>query len=251
MGVSVEVCWPHAPQQKGAVENLVGWVKGAFFKVRRFQNRADLEAQLVAWHHEANVERPSRATGVPPSQRIDAERDCLRDLKVQPEALAVRRPFHVGPTAMVSLDGSQYSMPPGAAGFSGTAYLYPDRIRFEAGRHEAEHPRASGPGHKSDLPEHRAARLAAVSGRRGKQYKRQDLLDMGEISMHLIGEIVHRHPTAWWTEIDTLHELLQTYGDSLLRLAMHMAVAAEDFSAEAVTHQLVLAATGRQGGTSC
>jgi hypothetical protein len=30
-----------------------------------------------------------------------------------------------------------------------------------------------------------------------------------------------------------------------------MAVASDDFSAEAVTNQLILAATGRQGGVSC
>lgn len=252
MGVGVEVCWPHAPQQKGAVENLVGWVKGSFFKVRRFVDRADLEAQLEAWHHEANVERPSRATGVAPAERMEAEKARLRALKVQPQDLAVRRPVRVGPTAMVSLDGSQYSMPPEAAGLSGTAFLFPERVRFEAGRHRVEHPRAGRPGRKSELPEHRAARLAAVSGRRGKQYlKRQDLLDMGEVALVLICEIVHRRPRDWWSEIDALHELLQAHGDGSLKLAMHMAVATGGYSAEAVTNQLVAAAIGCQGRPSC
>jgi transposase len=44
-----ELCWPRAGQQKGAVENLVGWVKGSFFKCRRFHDRADLETQLAQW----------------------------------------------------------------------------------------------------------------------------------------------------------------------------------------------------------
>lgn len=249
MGVGVEVCWPHAPWQKGAVENLVGWVKGSFFKVRRFQDRADLEAQLLAWHHEVNVERPSRATGVPPAERMEAERARLRPLKVQPQDLAVRRQIHVGPTAMVSLDGSQYSMSPDAAGFSGTAFLYPEYIRFEAGRYTAKHLRAAESGTRSDLPEHRAARLASVNGRRGKQYlKRQDLLDLGEVSMTLLGEIVHRHPREWWGEVDALHELLQTFGDGMLKLAMHSAVAAGQFSSNAVMAQLssVAISTGRR-----
>lgn len=30
LGLGIEVCWPHAPQQKGAVENPVGWVKDSF-----------------------------------------------------------------------------------------------------------------------------------------------------------------------------------------------------------------------------
>lgn len=252
MGVGAEVCWPHAPRQKGAVENLVGWVKGSFFKVRRFQDRSDLEAQLGEWHHEVNVERPSRATGVPPITRMPAERARLRPLKVQPAKLAVRRPIHIGPTAMVSFEGSQYSMPPEACGFTGTAFVYPDRVRFQAGRFSAEHGRASGPGEKLVLPEHRAARLAAVNGRRGKQYlKRQDLLDIGEIAMILIGELVHMRPKSWWQEVDQLHDLLQTHGDGLLRLAMHMAVAAGDFSADAVAVQLTASAQGTTGAARC
>ena len=36
LGLGVELCWPHSPQQKGSIENLVKWVKGSFFKQRRF-----------------------------------------------------------------------------------------------------------------------------------------------------------------------------------------------------------------------
>ena len=41
LGLGVEVCWPYRPQEKGSVENLVGWVKGSFFKQRRFLDRED------------------------------------------------------------------------------------------------------------------------------------------------------------------------------------------------------------------
>ena len=70
LGLGVELCWPHSPEQKGAVENLVGWVKGSFFKQRRFLDEEDLARQLAEWHVEANTQRPSRATGVTPEARI-------------------------------------------------------------------------------------------------------------------------------------------------------------------------------------
>lgn len=70
LGLGVEVCWPRRGNQKGAVENLVGWVKGSFFKQRRFLDEADLLAQLAAWKEEANTQRPSRATGVTPATRM-------------------------------------------------------------------------------------------------------------------------------------------------------------------------------------
>jgi transposase len=74
LGLGVEVCWPYRAQEKGAVENLVGWVKGSFFKQRRFLDREDLERQLHEWLVETNTVRPSRATGVPPAMRIAEER---------------------------------------------------------------------------------------------------------------------------------------------------------------------------------
>ncbi len=63
LGLGVEVCWPYRPQEKGSIENLVGWVKGSFFKQRRFLDRADLERQLHEWLTMAKTVRPARATG--------------------------------------------------------------------------------------------------------------------------------------------------------------------------------------------
>jgi len=67
LGIGVEVCWPYRAQENGSVQNLVGFVKGSFFKQRRFHNLADLEAQLSEWHHEVNDERPCRTTEVTPA----------------------------------------------------------------------------------------------------------------------------------------------------------------------------------------
>lgn len=49
LSVGIELCWPASPWQKGAVENLVGWVKGSFFKQRRFVDDEDRLQQLAEW----------------------------------------------------------------------------------------------------------------------------------------------------------------------------------------------------------
>lgn len=233
------------------MENLVGWVKGSFFKCRQFHDRDDLEAQLDAWHTEVNEERPCRATNEVPAIRMVTERARLRPLKVGPDELAIRQPILIGPTATVSLHGAQYSMPPEAAGFAGTAWLYPEQVRFVAGRHSATHPRLIS-GDKSVLPEHRAQRLAKLSGRRGKRYlMRQHVLDIGDVALTLLDEIVHRRPTRWFEDVDILHDLLQAFGDGPLRLAMHMAVAQGDFSADAVAKHLASTAHHAQEGQPC
>src|SRR6202048_3849563 len=92
MGVGVELCWPYRAQQKGSVENLVGFVKSSLFKVRRFHDEEDLRRQLRAWHEEVNEERPCRATGIIPGLRLAEEAPRLRTLKVQPDQLALRIP---------------------------------------------------------------------------------------------------------------------------------------------------------------
>lgn len=220
-----ELCAPRRANQKGSVENLVGWVKGSFFKVRRFQDREDLERQLAEWHHEVNERRPSRATGVIPAERMKAERERLRPLAIPPAEYALRFPILVGPTGTVRHDGISYSMPPESIGFTGTLYLYVDRVRIEAGRYRAAHDRDPDGRPDRFLPGHRAAMLATVSGHRAKLYfKRQQLLGLGVDAEALLTEIVHRHPRTWYGEVEILFDLLQSFGEDRLYEAMQSAV---------------------------
>src|SRR6185503_13212463 len=158
-----ELCWPRSGQQKGAVENLVGWVKGSFFKCRRFHDRADLEAQLAQWLREVNTGRPSRATGIIPAVRLEQERRRLRPLPIAPAAYALTIPVVVTARARVVYDGREYSMPPETIGQPATLQLYRDHVELVTRtglriRHAGRLPR----GQVSLLPEHRAAMLGAV-----------------------------------------------------------------------------------------
>jgi transposase len=232
MGVGVELCWPYCAQQKGSVENLVGFVKSSFFKVRRFHDEEDLQQQLEEWHHEVNEQRPCRATGVIPALRLQEEAPRLRALKVQPGDLALRIPVYVGPTGTVLHEGHAYSMPPEAISMPGTLYLYRERVRVVAGRYEAVHPRKFAPQESSSLAEHRAAMVAAVSGKRGKRYlKRQQLLELGEPAIRYLTEIVHRRPQHWYQDIDRLHQILQSHGAEVLRRAMEDGLREQVFGA--------------------
>ncbi len=238
-GIGVEVCWPYRPQEKGSVENLVGWVKGSFFKQRRFLDREDLERQLRAWLTEANTVRPCRATGLPPAARMPEERARLRPLKIAPADLALRIPVSVGPTGMVIHDTHPYSMPPEAIGLPGTLYLYRDRVRIVAGRFGAEHVRQWQPGAGSILPEHRAERVAAVSGTRARRYlQRQHLLDLGPAALAYLTELTHRRSRTWIQDVERLHALLQTHGDAALRTAFERGVAEQAIGAEYIAHYL-------------
>ncbi len=248
LGVGVELCWPYRAQEKGSVENLVGFVKSSFFKVRRFHDEEDLRQQLEQWHGEVNQERRCRATGVIPAVRLAEEAPRLRALKVPPEELALRIPVYVGLTGTVVHDGHAYSMPPEAISMPGTLYLYADRVRIVAGRYEAMHPRKFASQEGSSLAEHRAALVAAVSGKRGKRYlKRQQLLELGEPAMRYLTEIVHRRPRHWFEEVDRLHRILQSHGAGVLRRAMEEGLKQQIFGAIYVERSLQAELSFSQG----
>ena len=232
MGIGVELCWPYRAQEKGSVENLVGFVKSSFFKVRRFYDEQDLEQQRQEWEREVNEQRPCRATGIIPAVRLVEEAPRLRPLKLAAEELALRIPVWVGPTGTVVYDGHAYSMPPAAISMPGTLYLYGQRVRIVAGRFEAEHPRKFVAKEGSSLAEHRAAMIAAVSGKRGKRYlKRQQLLELGEPAIRYLTEIVHRRPEEWFRDVDGLHQILQSHGPEVLRRAMQEGLKEQIFGA--------------------
>ena len=239
LGLGIEVCWPYRPQQKGSVENLVGWVKGSFFKQRRFIDGEDLAVQLAEWHREVNCQRPSRATNVTPLTRIAEERARLRPLKITPDELALRVPILVGPTGAVVHEGRNYSMPPQAIGIAGTLYLYRQRVRIVAGRFEAVHPRLFAAGEHSNLPEHRAQQVAAVSGKRARRYlQRQHLLELGGPALDYLTELTYRRPRLWLRDVERLHELLARHGGASLRAAFAQGLSEQVFGAEYVAHAL-------------
>jgi hypothetical protein len=176
---------------------------------------------------------------VPPAQRLVEEQPRLRPLKVAPADLALRIPISVSPMGVVVHDGHPYSMPPDAIGLPGTLYLYRDRVRIVAGRFGAEHLRQFVPGDGSILPEHRAQRVAAVSGKLARRYlQRQHLLDLGAAALAYLTELTHRRPQRWIDDVERLHALLQSHGEAALRHAFERGLTEQAIGAEYIAHYL-------------
>src|SRR5262249_47545164 len=106
-------------------------------------------------------------------------------------------------------------------------------------RFTSEHERKCGRDEGSTLPEHRAPRVASVSGKRAKRYtKREHLLGLGEEALAYITEVVHRRPKVWYRDVDELHDLLEVHGDIALRLAFARGLADRAFGHEYIAHYL-------------
>jgi len=226
-GVGVELCAPRRGNEKGSAENLVGWVKGSFFKVRRFADCEDLGRQLAEWLVEGNTGRPSRATGEVPAVRLDAEREHLRPLAIPPADYPLRFPVTVRTTGFVEHRGIRYSMPPETIGIPATLFLYPDRVSILTRNGvEAAHPRVPAVGTASYRPADRVAKLAAVHGARARLYlQRQEILELGPLAEALLTEWVHRPAYNWKQQVEALHALLILHGPLRVLAAIQRALA--------------------------
>ena len=235
-GFGVELCTPRRPNQKGSAENLVGWVKGSFFKVRRFHDREDLLGQLAEWLVEVNTVRPSRATGEVPAVRRAAEAERLKPLAIPPQEYALRIPVTVRTTGFVEHAGTRYSMPPETIGIPATLFLYPDRVRIVTKNGvEAAHPRVPAVGTASYRPEDRVAKLAAVHGARGRLYlQRQEILELGPPAEALLTEWVHRPRYNWKRQVEVLHALLVARGPTRVLAAIERALADGRYHVDAI-----------------
>jgi hypothetical protein len=183
-----------------------------------------------------------------PEIRRREELPRLRPIKVFPENLALRLPIFVGPTAEVMFEGMPYSMPPQATHIAGTLFLYEDRVRIVAGRFETEQRRRKKGEPPAPLPEHRAAKIAAVHGTRAKLYeKRQQLLNLGQDALALLTEITHREPKLSSRRVEELYALLEQHGDDALRAAITRAVGRGTLSVSGVRRSLSSSDRGSDG----
>jgi transposase len=235
-GFGVELCWPRRANQKGSVENLVGWVKGSFFKVRRFHDREDLERQLIAWLEEVNTQRPSRATNEIPADRMEAERERFTPMAIPASEYPLRITTMVRTTGFVEYGRIRYSMPPKTIGIPGTLFLYPDKVRIVTrDGTEAEHSRYPAVGNTSYRSEDRVAKLAAVHGRRARLYqKRQEILDLGPPAEALMTEWVHHPHMNWKHQVEVLHDLLLCYGPGPTLAAIERVIQDDRLHAQAI-----------------
>lgn len=237
-GFTVELCTPRQPQQKGAVENLVGFVKRSFFRARRFQDlTTDLPRQLCEWLVEMNTVRPCRATKEIPAARLPAEQGRLKPLAIAPNEYGLRFAVTVGPTAMVTHQGIRYAMPAAACGLPATLALYPDRVKIATvgNRHEAVHARFPKVGTVSYLPGQRSGQLQSVYGKRKRLYfMRERLLELGPVGEAYLTELVHQRPHTWAGDVERLFQLLEELGDDRFRAVLQRALFQRTFGAEYV-----------------
>jgi transposase len=112
-------CAPYRPQTKGKVESGVKYVARNALAGKRFHSWAHLNAWLLEWATTIADQRVHGTTHEQPAVRF--AREALTPLDGRPPyAFAHVRERIVASDALVSIDGSRYSVPAQLAGTTGT-----------------------------------------------------------------------------------------------------------------------------------
>jgi transposase len=218
VGVFAEPTAPYSGNQKGSVENLVKFVKGAFLLARRFRNRADLVAQLGEWLQYTNEERPCEATGVIPAVRLAVERPHLRPLPFGEAGFGLAYSAQVGRDARVRFRGSAYSTPASWIGQPVVVRVHPMQVVLQHLKEQVVHPRYPENGRYSLLPEHREALFVKPRGE--LMAKRQILMDLSPVAERFFTELVHRRPQSWrGHDLPVVWTLFEQHGAARLTAA--------------------------------
>ena len=231
IGVFAEPAHPYSGNQKGSVENLVKFAKGAFFTARRFRHRADLERQLAEWLQHVNEVRPCDATGEIPRVRLTQEQARLRPLPFGPGGYGLAHAAVVGPDARVRRGGCAYSTPAAWVGQTVLLRLHAEHVVLHHQGTSCTHPRRPANGRYSLLPEHRAPLFVKPRGKIMAQ--RQILMDLCPEGERFFTELVHRRPHTWREQdLPVVWSLFEELGDAGLTQALRFCVAREAFGAE-------------------
>lgn len=227
-------CTPAAANQKGAVENLVKFVKGNFLIGRSFFDDADLEHECTAWLHQVNEVRPSDATEQVPAHLLGDERAHFGPLPAFAQDYGLFESVKVNRESLVSIATNRYSVPAHLVGCALIARLHLRRIELFHGTEQvASHPRQFGRGVRVIIPEHFEPVFAHKPRARIMVY-RDWLVGLSTIAADYITQLCRKRYAEMDAQIVALYQLAQHHTRADFLAAVELAYEQQTFGAEYV-----------------
>ena len=159
-GVTVKACGAHRGNEKGRVENGVGYVKKNFLAGLELSDLTALNAAARVWLDTVANVRLHGETHRTPMAMFAEERSKLRALPAYPYDAAVVSTVRVSRRCRVTVDTNRYSVPATYASGQLTLKLYAERLRlFDGEKLVTEHRRCYERYQDRAHPEHAAALL--------------------------------------------------------------------------------------------
>jgi transposase len=245
-----DVCAPASGNQKGAVENLVKFVKGNFLAGRTFYDDTDLAEQCRAWLRQVNTERPSDATGLPPAVRRAEEQPKFGPLPAVASDYGFFDCVVVSREGLVAIETNRYSVPAHLMGRALTARIHTSRIEVFADQElVATHARRPPENARVIDPTHFEAAFAGKPRGRVMVY-RDWLCSLSPTVMSYVHEISHKRRSEMKTQMIALYDLAQEIGKADFVVALELAAEQHMYGAEYLRAILTLPSVSTPPATS-
>ncbi len=127
-GFQVSACGVGQPQEKGRVENAVGYIKKNFLAGLELSDFALVNPAARQWLDSVANVRIHGSTKRQPYELFQAEKPTLLPLSAQPYDVGLLRPVRANSQFRVIVDTNTYSVPAEYAGAALTLKLYPDHL---------------------------------------------------------------------------------------------------------------------------
>ena len=179
-GFKITACNPRSPQEKGRVENAVGYVKKNFLAGRSFRDFAHIAPAARRWLDQTANRRIHRATGKTPHALWEQEKAQLLALALNIPSPARILRQRAASTFRLNIDTNRYSVPAEYAGHYLDVHLYAEEILvYHEGKLIARHRRDYSRHEDHENPDHARALLAQRQGAR-RHKELQSFLQLGE-----------------------------------------------------------------------
>ncbi len=245
-----EACAPASGNQKGAVENLVKYVKGNFIAGRSFYDDVDLAEQCTQWLHHVNTERPSDATGREPVMLLVEEQAHFSVLPATAQDYGFFDCVVVSREGLVAIETNRYSVPAHLIGRAITARIHTTRIELFAD-HElvATHERSQQRHGRIVNPLHFEAAFSTKPRARVMVY-RDWLCDLAPAVSSYVRELCHKRRAEMNAQMLALYELAQEVGKADFVAALELAAEQQMYGAEYVRAIVSVPAASAASGTT-
>ena len=220
-GFKVDACHAYCPNEKGSVENGVGYLKTAFFAGREPTPFPALQAALRDWREtEANP----RIHGTLHKRPVDLfeaeEKKQLKALPPMPADCAVELQIAADSRFRIEIDTNRYSVPSGFASRRVIVRRYPDRIMIVSPVERkllADHPRHYCRHQEFLIPEHERDLILRTRHARDSRLL-ETFLSLGPAAERYHAELQERRPD-WRNHVRRINALALIHGrDETARL---------------------------------
>jgi transposase len=236
---TIKPCAVRRPNQKGRVENAVGYFKKNFIQARQFESFCALQNQVKIWLEKVANCRNHGQTKKQPRQLFEhEEKKKLIPLPILPYECSVPQTVRISSTFRIRVDTNTYSVPSAYAGLQLSMLRYVDRLCVYNHDNKliADHPRSYERHRDFENPQHVQQLLKERKQARARQSIGQFLKITPAAELYYHGLRNHRFDAL--KHIRKILALLPIYSSESIASAIQEALTLEAFGADYIAIML-------------